>query len=68
MLRETLHAEDHLGFGTFDVALTSLEYDHARYRVLWVMNLLEIPGEWGSAAPWWREVPGERPWCIPYDD
>ena len=68
MLRETLHAEDHLGFGTFDVALTSLEYDHARYRVLWVMNLLEVPGEWGSAAPWWREVPGERPWCIPYDD
>ena len=68
MLRETRHSDDHLGFGTFDVSLSELRYDRSRYRVRWVMNLLEIPGEWGSAAPWWREVPGERPWCVPYSE
>ena len=68
MLRETFHSDDHLGFGSFDVALSQLSYDHDKYKVRWVMTFFEVPGEWGEAAPWWREIGGERPWIIPYND
>ena len=68
MLRETIHGDDRAGFGSFDVSISLLSYDRSRYRVRWVMDLMEVPGEWGAAAPWWKEVPGERPWIQPYNE
>lgn len=68
MLRETVHGDDRAGFGSLDISFNSLSYDRSRYRVRWVMNLMEVPGEWGEAAPWWKEVPGERPWIQPYNE
>ena len=68
MFRETCHSDDHLGFGSFDVSLSSVSYDRDRYRIVWVMTLFEVPGEQGTAAPWWSPVGGERPWIRPYSD
>ena len=68
MLRETLHSDDHLGFGSFDISLSKVTYDRDKYNLRWVMTMFEVPGEWGEAAPWWNKVGGERPWIIPYSE
>ena len=68
MCRETLHSDDQLRFGSFDLSLRSITYDRDRYRVRWVFNLTEVPGEWGETAPWWNAVGGERPWIKSWEE
>ena len=68
MLRENLDCQDYLDFGSFDVSLKSVTYDTDKYTIRYVMNLFEVPGEWGSVAPWWNTVGGERPWITTYND
>jgi hypothetical protein len=68
MLRETCRSMDHLDYGSFDVTLSSVDYDRDRYRLVWVMTFFEVPGEQGRTAPWWSAIGGERPWITPYHD
>ena len=68
MLRENLESDDHLGFGSFDVSLGGVSYDKDKYRIRYFINLCEVPGEWGEAAPWWSVLGGERPWIMPFDE
>lgn len=68
MLRETLHSDDQLRFGSFDISLRSISYDRDHYCLRWVFNLTEVPGEWGEAAPWWNDIPGERPWIKAWEE
>ena len=68
MLRETLHSDDQLGFGSFDVSLKEVGYDRDRYALRYLFNFMEVPGEQGASEPWWSGVGGERPWITPWND
>lgn len=68
MLRETLHSDDQLGFGSFDISVQNVSYDTDRYSLRYIFNLTEVPGEWGTTAPWWNRINGSRPWVVPYNE
>lgn len=68
MLRETLHSDDQLGFGSFDISLKGVSYDSDRYALRYLFNFMEVPGEQGASEPWWSGVGGERPWITAWND
>jgi len=60
--------DESAAFGTFRIDVTRIVYDRERYRLRYVLNLFEVPSEWGGEAPWWAAIPPERSVVIPWND
>ena len=58
--------DDSAGFGTFRIDVTEVVYDSDLYHLRYVLNLFEVPQEWGEQAPWWAALPPERAAVIPW--
>ena len=60
--------DESAAFGTFRIDVTRIVYDREHYRLRYVLNLFEVPSEWGGEAPWWAAIPPERSVVIPWND
>lgn len=62
----TENRSDVAGYSTLKIKVSDVIYDKDKYNLKYIMNMLEVEGEYGSAAPWWNELSSGNDWIEEY--